>query len=67
MACTWLTVRCLSKFQVALLSRVPMLMRILCSMSPFVYSPEGAETQRRLWEELVEKLERIQPGLMDKI
>lgn len=44
-----------------------MLMRILCSMSPFVYSPEGAETQRRLWEELVEKLERIQPGLMDNI
>lgn len=36
-------------------------------MSPFVHSPEGAETQRRLWEELVEKLERVQPGVMDSI
>ncbi|KAL8672595.1 MAG: hypothetical protein Q9168_002938 [Polycauliona sp. 1 TL-2023] len=36
-------------------------------MSPFVNSPEGEETQRRLWEELVEKLERIHPGVMDNM
>ncbi|KAL8734848.1 MAG: hypothetical protein Q9166_001200 [cf. Caloplaca sp. 2 TL-2023] len=36
-------------------------------MSPFVYSAEGAETQQRLWEELSQKLERIQPGLTDNI
>ncbi|KAL8640152.1 MAG: hypothetical protein Q9226_008779 [Calogaya cf. arnoldii] len=32
-----------------------------------VSHPEGSETQRRLWEELVEKLESIQPGLTDSI
>ena len=42
-------------------------MRALGSMSPFVYSPEGAKTQSRLWDELVEKLETIQPGVMASI
>ncbi|CZR66841.1 related to enoyl-CoA hydratase/isomerase [Phialocephala subalpina] len=32
--------------------------------SGFVLSEEGMETQKRLWSELSEKLERIQPGIM---
>lgn len=37
------------------------------SVSSFVTSAEGAETQRRIWSELKEKLEHIQPGLMQTI
>ncbi|KAL8961019.1 MAG: hypothetical protein Q9193_002372 [Seirophora villosa] len=33
-------------------------------VSPFVTSPEGVRTQKRVWEELSGKLERIQPGIM---
>ncbi|KAL8938430.1 MAG: hypothetical protein Q9216_003904 [Gyalolechia sp. 2 TL-2023] len=36
-------------------------------VSPFVLSDDGAETQKRLWTELAEKLERIQPGLMRNV
>jgi retinol dehydrogenase-12 len=32
--------------------------------SPFVTSDAGAETQRKVWNELKEKLERIQPGIL---
>lgn len=31
---------------------------------PFVTSKEGVETQKRVWNELSEKLERIEPGIM---
>lgn len=37
-----------------------------CKVSPpsqFVRSPEGAKAQERVWEELVEKLEKIQGGI----
>lgn len=37
------------------------------SVSPFVTSTEGAETQKRIWSELKEKLEQIQPGLMQNV
>ncbi|KAG0649949.1 Aspercryptin biosynthesis cluster D [Hyphodiscus hymeniophilus] len=36
-------------------------------VSPFVDSDEGAETQRKVWGELKEKLERIQPGITKDI
>ncbi|KAK2042737.1 short chain dehydrogenase [Colletotrichum somersetense] len=35
--------------------------------SPFVRSKEGKEAQDRIWNELVQKLEAIQPGVMSKI
>ncbi|EJD46980.1 NAD(P)-binding protein [Auricularia subglabra TFB-10046 SS5] len=37
------------------------------SLSPFVTSAEGAETQKRIWNELSAKLEGIQPGIMATI
>jgi retinol dehydrogenase-12 len=33
-------------------------------VSPYVVSEVGAQTQKKLWEELTEKLERIEPGVM---
>jgi hypothetical protein len=36
-------------------------------VSPFVTSEEGVETQKRLWVELSEILEKIQPGVMGNI
>jgi retinol dehydrogenase 12 len=36
-------------------------------VSTFVTSEEGVETQKRLWTELSEKLEKIQPGIMGNI
>lgn len=38
-----------------------------CSVSAWVPSPEGKDTQNRLWLELSEKLEQIQPGIMETI
>ncbi|GJC97687.1 short-chain dehydrogenase [Colletotrichum higginsianum] len=35
--------------------------------APFVTSKEGKEAQDRVWNELVQKLEAIQPGVMSKI
>ncbi|KAI9825809.1 MAG: hypothetical protein M1832_000749 [Thelocarpon impressellum] len=35
--------------------------------SPYVLSPEGQDMQRRVWVELGEKLERIQPGILGNI
>jgi len=35
--------------------------------SAFVLSEEGAKTQKRIWEELNTKLEKIQPGILSKI
>ncbi len=32
--------------------------------SPFVLSQEGRVTQKRVWEELSQKLEKIRPGIM---
>ncbi|KAL2216623.1 putative short-chain dehydrogenase [Thermoascus aurantiacus ATCC 26904] len=32
-------------------------------IGPFVISPEGRKAQKKVWSELVEKLERIQPGV----
>ncbi|KAL8907389.1 MAG: hypothetical protein Q9207_001439 [Kuettlingeria erythrocarpa] len=37
------------------------------NVSPFVTSAEGAATQQRIWSELKEKLEQIQPGLTQNI
>ena len=39
----------------------------LLSPSLFVRSEEGAETGRRLWTELSEKLEAIHPGILQNI
>jgi hypothetical protein len=36
-------------------------------VSPFVTSEEGVETQKRLWAELSEILEKIQPGVMGNV
>ncbi|KAM0811927.1 putative Short-chain dehydrogenase/reductase family protein [Seiridium cardinale] len=36
-------------------------------VSTFVTSQDGIETQKRLWEELIEKLESIQPGISQNI
>jgi retinol dehydrogenase-12 len=36
-------------------------------VSDFVTSKEGEETQKKLWTELSEKLEKIQPGIMSAI
>jgi hypothetical protein len=36
-------------------------------VSEFVRSQEGAETQKRLWNELSVILERIQPDIMSNI
>jgi hypothetical protein len=36
-------------------------------VSPFVTSEEGVETQKRLWAELSEILEKIQPGAVGNI
>ncbi|KAE9377536.1 putative short-chain dehydrogenase [Stipitochalara longipes BDJ] len=36
-------------------------------VSDFVRSPEGAETQQKVWDELNEKLESIQPGITQVI
>lgn len=35
--------------------------------SPFVRSDEGAKTQRRVWDELNTKLEKIHPGILGNI
>ncbi|KAK4156125.1 hypothetical protein C8A00DRAFT_41389 [Chaetomidium leptoderma] len=37
------------------------------SPSAFVLSPEGEKTQKQLWRELTEKLEKIHPGIMQNI
>ncbi|KAL8693145.1 MAG: hypothetical protein Q9218_001965 [Villophora microphyllina] len=37
------------------------------SVASFVVSAEGADTQKRLWAELTEKLERIEPGVTQVI
>lgn len=34
---------------------------------PFVLSEKGAETQERVWDELVKKLEIISPGISSNI
>ncbi|KAI4176062.1 MAG: hypothetical protein LQ343_001345 [Gyalolechia ehrenbergii] len=36
-------------------------------VSPFVTSQEGVRTQGRIWDELSEKLEKIQPGIMANV
>ncbi|KAL8921656.1 MAG: hypothetical protein Q9208_005585 [Pyrenodesmia sp. 3 TL-2023] len=36
-------------------------------VSPFVQSAEGLETQKRVWDELSAKLEKIQPGIMANV
>lgn len=35
--------------------------------APFVLSEKGAKAQARVWEELIEKLEEIQPGITANI
>lgn len=37
------------------------------SVAPFVTSEEGMKTQRRIWNILSAKLEKIQPGIMANI
>jgi retinol dehydrogenase 12 len=39
----------------------------IAMVSNFVLSKEGKETQTRLWEELNEKLEKIEPGITGNI
>ena len=39
----------------------------LCSASGFVLSPESDGTQKQLWRELAEKLEKAHPGIMQNI
>lgn len=36
-------------------------------VSPFVQSKDGAHTQKKLWMQLSEKLELIEPGVMSRI
>lgn len=36
-------------------------------VSPFVASPEGLDAQKRVWHELAEKLEEIQPGILKNL
>lgn len=36
-------------------------------VAPLVDSPEGILTQKRVWEELSQKLESIQPGILKNI
>jgi retinol dehydrogenase-12 len=33
-------------------------------VSPYIVSEDGAQTQKKLWKELSDKLERIEPGVM---
>lgn len=35
--------------------------------SPFVMSKEGSEAQKRIWEELMDKLVKIKPGIQDNV
>jgi retinol dehydrogenase 12 len=44
-----------------------MLLMRFARVSPFVTSEEGTETQKRVWAELSEILEKIQPGIMANI
>jgi hypothetical protein len=37
------------------------------SVSDFVASEEGLRTQKKVWKELAEKLETIQPGILQNI
>jgi hypothetical protein len=34
------------------------------AVSPFVRSDDGAKAQKKLWKELAEMLEAVQPGVM---
>jgi hypothetical protein len=36
-------------------------------VAPIVDSPEGNMVQKRVWEELSQKLESIQPGILKNI
>jgi hypothetical protein len=42
-------------------------MRSPSAMSAFVLGPESVKTQKQLWRELSEKLDKIHPGLMANI
>ena len=37
------------------------------SVAPLILSAEGVDTQKRLWKELAQKLEQIQPGLIQNV
>jgi hypothetical protein len=39
----------------------------ICSASGFVLSPKARETQKQLWRELANKLEKAHPGIMQNI
>jgi hypothetical protein len=43
------------------------MLRSPSAMSAFVLSPESNKTQKQLWRELYEKLDRIHPGIMANI
>ena len=34
---------------------------------PLVVGPEGPEIQKKVWDELAAKLEKIQPGIMNNV
>ena len=35
--------------------------------APIIRSPEGQQLQKRVWAELAEKLEKIEPGVLRNI
>lgn len=35
--------------------------------APIISSPEGQQLQKRVWAELAEKLEKIQPSILQNI
>ena len=42
-------------------------MTMSCSPAPLVLGSEGAETQKRVWDELSKKLEAIHPGILGNL
>lgn len=40
---------------------------VACRPSPLVLSEEGAKIQKRVWAEISQKLETIQPGIMANV
>ena len=43
------------------------LIRVYFRPAPLVRSEEGAKAQKKVWDELSAKLEKIQPGIMQNV
>lgn len=39
----------------------------VCRLSPFVRSEEGAKLQRKLWQEMMSRFEKIWPGITKNV